>query len=113
MITIYHKPQCSKSREGLQLLEGLDLPFETVKYLDTPLSKEELKELIKKLGIKPIELVRTKEDLWKEKYAGRKLTGAQVIAALAKHPNLMERPIVVNGDKAVIARPAERVKEVL
>lgn len=108
MITIYHKPQCSKSREGLQLLDGLGIPFENVKYLDTPLSKEELKEIIQKLGIKPIELVRTKEDLWKEKYAGRKLTGAQIIAALAKHPNLMERPIVVNGDKAVIARPAER-----
>ncbi|MCW4469933.1 arsenate reductase (glutaredoxin) [Flavobacterium sp. MFBS3-15] len=113
MITIYHKPQCSKSREGVQLLENLGIPFEIVKYLDQPLSKEELKELIKKLGIKPIELVRTKEDLWKEKYAGRKLTGTQVIAALAKYPNLMERPIVVNGEKAIIARPSEKVKEIL
>ncbi|WP_294822003.1 arsenate reductase (glutaredoxin) [uncultured Flavobacterium sp.] len=113
MITIYHKPQCSKSREGLQLLEELGLPFKTVKYLDEPLSKDELKELIKKLGIKPIGLVRTKEDIWKEKFEGRKLTGAQVIAAIAKYPNLMERPVIINGDKAVIARPADKAREVL
>ena len=113
MLTIYHNPRCSKSREGLQLLEELNEPFTVIKYLDTPLTKEELSEIIKKLGIKPIELVRTKEDIWKEKYVDKKLTPAQVIAALIKYPQLIERPIVINGDKAVIARPAEKIKEIL
>lgn len=113
MLTIYHNPRCGKSRDGLQLLESLQLPFTVVKYLDTPLSKEDIKDLIKKLGIAPLELVRQKEAIWKENYAGKSLSPEQIIDALAKYPILIERPIVVNGDKAVIARPAERVKEIL
>jgi arsenate reductase len=113
MLTIYHNPRCGKSREGLQLLESLNIPFETVKYLTAPLSKEELTSLVEKLGIPPIELVRTKETIWKENYQGKQLTDAQVIEAMATHPILMERPVVVNGNKAVIARPAEKVKEIL
>lgn len=113
MITIYHNPRCSKSREGLELLELGGQPFTIVKYLDTPLSKEEIKSLLDKLGIPPIELVRKKEGIWKEKYDGRKLTNAVIVNALAKYPQLIERPIVVNGDKAVIARPASRIRELL
>ncbi len=113
MITIYHNPRCSKSRECLQLLELQNKPFTTVKYLNEPLTKEELKDLIKKLEIKPIELVRTKEAIWKEKFEDKKLTPTQVINAMVKHPELIERPIVVNGNKAVIARPAERANEIL
>ena len=113
MITIYHNPSCSKSRECIQLLELQEIPFATVKYLNEPLSKDELATLIKKLGIKPIELVRTKEAIWKEKFEGKTLRPVQVINALAKYPQLIERPIVVNGDKAVIARPAEKVNEIL
>ncbi len=113
MITIYHNPRCSKSGECMQLLELQDKPFTIVKYLNEPLTKEELTALIKKLGIKPIELVRQKEQVWKDNYKGKKLTGAQVINALIKHPVLIERPIVVNGDKAVIARPAEKIKDIL
>lgn len=113
MITIYHNPRCSKSRECLQLLELQNKPFTTVKYLNEPLTKEELKDLIKKLEIKPIELVRTKEAIWKEKFEDKKLTPTQVINAMVKHPELIERPIVVNGNKAVIARPVERANEIL
>jgi len=113
MITIYHNPRCSKSREGLQLLELDGKPFTTVKYLSEPLSKEELTEIIKKLGIKPIELVRKKEAVWIENYKGTTLTDGKVIDAMVQHPNLIERPIVVNRDKAVIARPADRIKEIL
>jgi len=113
MITIYHNPRCSKSREGLQFLELEEKPFTTVKYLSEPLSKEELTEIIKKLGIKPIELVRQKEAVWTENYKGTALTDGKVIDAMVQHPNLIERPIVVNGDKAVIARPADRIKEIL
>ena len=104
---------CSKSRECLEMLELENIPYSTVKYLNEPLTKDEIKGLIKKIGIKPIGLVRQKETLWKENYEGKQLTGNQIINALAKHPVLIERPIVVNGDKAVIARPAEKVKDIL
>ncbi len=113
MITIYHNPRCSKSREGLQLLELEGKPFTTVKYLNEPLTKEELTGIIKKLGIKPIELVRQKEELWVKNYKGKDLTDGMIIETMVEHPNLIERPIVVNSDKAVIARPAERIKEIL
>lgn len=113
MITIYHNPRCSKSREGLQLLELQDKPFTTVKYLNEPLNREELTEIVKKLNIKPIELVRQKEEVWIKNYKGRDLPDGKVIDIMLQHPNLIERPIVVNGDKAVIARPAERINEII
>ena len=113
MITIYHNPRCGKSRECLQLLELQNKPLTVVKYLNEPLTKEELTSLIKKLNIKPLELVRQKEQVWKDNYKDKKLTDVQVINAMAQHPILIERPIVVNGDRAVIARPTERVKEIL
>jgi arsenate reductase len=113
MITIYHNPRCSKSREGLQLLELQDKPFTTVKYLNEPLNREELTEIIKKLNIKPIELVRQKEEVWVKNYKGRDLPDGKVIDIMLQHPNLIERPIVVNGDKAVIARPAKRINEII
>lgn len=113
MITIYHTPRCSKSRECLQLLELEDKPFTITKYLDQPLTKKEIRSLISKLKIKPIELVRQKEELWKENFAGKDLTDDEIIDALRKHPILIERPIVVNGNKAVIARPAERIHEII
>lgn len=113
MITIYHNPRCSKSRECLQLLEIEDKPLTITKYLDQPLTKKEIRSLISKLKIKPIELVRQKEELWKENFAGKDLTDDEIIDALRKHPILIERPIVVNGNKAVIARPAERIREII
>lgn len=113
MITIYHNPRCSKSREGLQALELLGKDFTIVKYLDQTLNSEELLAIIQKLGIKPIELVRTKEALWIEHYRGKQLTDDEVINALLQHPVLIERPIVVNGDKAVVARPAKKIKDIL
>ncbi len=112
MITIYHNPRCSKSRECLALPQLQDIPVNIVKYLDEPLSKDTLKDLIKKLGIKPIELVRQKEPVW-EPYKNKKLTPAQIIDALAHYPQLIERPIVVNGDKAIIARPATLALSIL
>ena len=113
MITIYHNPTCSKSRECLLQLEQLNIPFATFRYLDEPLTKPELKELIKKLGIKPIELVRLKEPLWMENFVGKSLTDGKIIDILARYPEFIERPIVVNGNKAVIARPADRIHEIL
>lgn len=113
MITIYHNPRCSKSRDGLELLEKSGTEYTVVKYFDTPLTKKEIKELLEKLRIKPIQLVRQKEDIWKEHFADRKLTSAQIINALAKYPQLIERPIVVNGDIAIIARPANTINEII
>lgn len=113
MITIYHNPRCGKSREGLQLLEQLDKPFTTVKYLNEPLNKQELSSILNKLGIPPLDLVRQKEVIWKENYKDKQLSDDQIIDAMISHPVLIERPIVVNGNKAVIARPAEKIKEIL
>ena len=113
MITIYHNPRCSKSREGLQLLELEGKPFTTVKYLNEPLTNEELTTLIAKLGIAPIEMVRQKESIWIQNYKGKQLSDIGIIDAMLLHPALIERPIVVHGDKAVIARPAEKIKEIL
>jgi arsenate reductase len=113
MITLYHNPRCGKSREGLQLLELLNQPFTIVKYLNEPLSKEELTDIIAKLGIAPIDLVRQKETVWKEQFKGKQLTDEQIIEAMVNHPVLIERPVVVNDQKAVIARPAEKIKSIL
>ncbi|MGV7105169.1 arsenate reductase (glutaredoxin) [Flavobacterium sp. U410] len=113
MITIYHNPKCTKSREGLCELEDLKQDFTIRKYLDEPFTKQELQEVIQKLGIKPIELVRTKETIWKEQFKGKELTDKEIIEAMLENPKLIERPIVVNGNKAIIARPKERIQEIL
>lgn len=113
MIQVYHNPRCSKSRECLLLFENSGQEFEVVQYLkDTP-TAEELKILIKKIGIKPIELVRQKEAIWISEYKGKKMTPGQIIKAMVLHPILIERPIVINGDKAVIARPIEKAAEII
>ena len=113
MLTIYHNPRCSKSREGVQFLEENNIDFQVVKYLNEPLSESELKEIIGKLGIKPIELVRTKEEIWKNNYKDKSLTDDEIIKAMHENPRLIERPIVVNGNKAVIARPFSLIKNIL
>jgi arsenate reductase (glutaredoxin) len=113
MITIYHNPRCSKSREGIKLLQQSGKDFKTVLYLENPLSFEELETLIKKLDIKPLELVRQKEAIWLEHYKGKNLNDAEIINAMVKHPKLVERPIVVNGNKAVIGRPTESIMGII
>ncbi len=113
MIIIYHNPRCTKSREGLCELELLDKPFKIRKYFDQPFTEDELIEVIKKLKIKPIELVRTKEAIWIEKYKEKELSDAEIILAMIENPKLIERPIIVNGENAIIARPKEKIKEIL
>ena len=113
MIKIYHNPRCSKSREGVCYLENLDLPHEIIKYIDDPLTEVELKAIIKKLKLKPIDLVRTTEKIWIDEFKNKELTDEQLIAIMVHYPKLIQRPIVVNGNKAVIARPPEKITEVL
>jgi arsenate reductase len=113
MIQIYHNSRCSKSREGLQILEESGQDFRIVDYMKDKLSVEELTDLIQKLNISPMDLVRKNETIWKENFKGKELTDKEVIEAMAEFPNLMERPIVVNNDKAVIGRPPILIKDIL
>lgn len=113
MITIYHNPRCTKSRQGLAIVEASNSDFEIVKYLDNPLNEAQLTSIISKLGIKPIDLVRKNEAIWKSEYKGKTLTDAELITAMVEHPKLIERPIVVNGNKAVVGRPPETILNIL
>ena len=110
-ITIYHNPKCSKSRATLELMEQHGGDFEVIEYLETPPSAKELEALLAKLGLEPEQLVRKGEEVFKTQYAGKKLTRAQWIEAMVRHPILIERPIVVSGDRAVIGRPPENVRK--
>lgn len=102
-----------KSRQTLQIIEEKGIEPEIVKYLDDPLGPDQLRELIELLGITPIDLVRTKEKVWKEEYADKELDEDEIILAMAENPKLIERPIVVKGKKAVLGRPPENVLELL
>lgn len=113
MIQIYHNSRCTKSRECLAFLEESGQEYEVIKYLEDVPSFEELKAIIKKLDIKPIELVRRKEKIWVENFKNRTMSDDEVIQTMISNPILIERPIVINGDKAIIARPLEKVKVII
>ncbi|WKV51972.1 MULTISPECIES: arsenate reductase (glutaredoxin) [Dickeya] len=114
-VTIYHNPRCSKSRETLALLQQQGIEPEVVLYLDTPPDTAALGKLLKQLGFASArELMRRKEDLYRElNLADDSLTEAQLIQALADHPKLIERPIVVANGKAKLGRPPEQVLDIL
>lgn len=113
MIQIFHNARCTKSRECLAFLNDSKQDFEVIKYLETPPTFDELKDIISKLNIKPLALVRQKEPIWIEKFKSKKLSDDAIIQAMISHPILIERPIVINGDKAVIARPTEKVQAII
>lgn len=113
MIQIFHNARCTKSRECLAFLNDSKQDFEVIKYLETPPTFEELKDIISKLNIKPLALVRQKEPIWIEKFKSKKLSDDAIIQAMISHPILIERPIVINGNKAVIARPIENIKSII
>jgi arsenate reductase len=113
MIQIYHNSRCGKSRECLAFLEKSGQEYEIIKYLEDVPTFDELKEIIKKLGIKPIELVRRKEKIWMENFKDKPMTDDEIIQAMISNPILIERPIVINGDMAIIARPLEKVVAIL
>jgi arsenate reductase (glutaredoxin) len=112
-VTIYHNPKCSKSRATLARLAQRGVEPKIVEYLKTPPTAAELEALVEKLGLTPEQLVRKGEDVYKKEYAGKKLSAAQWLAAMVRHPILIERPIVVVGRKAVLGRPPEIIDQLL
>lgn len=108
-VTIWHNPRCSKSRNAVTLLEEKGIEADVVKYLDTPPTKEELVAVLKMLGISARELMRTKEDIYKELNLKEETDEDKLIDAMVKNPKLIERPIVIKDGKAVIGRPIENI----
>ena len=115
MITIYHNPRCRKSREALEILEERGIEHLVRLYLndEESMSAAEFQDVLDALDMDAIDLVRKNESVWKEEYKTLELDEDEVILAMIEHPKLMERPIVMNGDRAVVARPAEKLLDVL
>lgn len=114
MITLYHNPRCSKSRDALALLEQHGQPFQVVEYLKTPLDESTISDLLLKLGLTAREIMRHKEEEYLQLgLADPQLTEQQLIAALVKYPRLLERPIAVRGEKAAIGRPLANIAAIL
>jgi len=113
MIQILHNPRCRKSREGLALLEAEGQNFMVIKYLEDKLTVKNLTTIISKLDISPIDLVRKNEAIWKSEFKGKDLNDAKIIEAMVANPKLIERPIVINKNKAVIGRPLDAIKTIL
>lgn len=113
MLTIYHNPRCGKSRQTLKLIQETSSEVEVIEYLKTPPTFSELKGLIEKLGIKPENLLRKGEAIFKEHFKGKTLSDKEWIEAMVTHPILIERPIVVKENKAIIGRPPENVQDLL
>lgn len=112
--TIYHNPRCSKSRQTLAILEEKGITPTVVKYLESPPDSATLKHVLKMLGIGPRELLRKGEDAYKDNnLSNPKLSDAELIDCMLRHPTLIERPIVVRGDKAVLGRPPENVLDLI
>ena len=113
MIKIYHNPRCSKSRQGVAVLEKSGKEFQTITYLKDQITKQELTSILVKLDIEPIDLIRKNEAIWKENYKGKPLSNSEIIDAMVQNPKLIERPIVLNNEKAVIGRPLENIDTIL
>ncbi|MEX0813966.1 MAG: arsenate reductase (glutaredoxin) [Chitinophagales bacterium] len=110
---IYHNPRCTKSRETLKLIQEKGVEPEIVEYLKTPPSEAELKRVLKMLDIPAEKLLRKGEQIFKDNFKGKKLSDAEWVKVMHENPKLIERPVVVKGDKAVIGRPPENVLDLL
>lgn len=110
---IYHNPRCRKSREGLAILQDAKIEPEIIDYIKNPISFEELADILRKLDIPAIDLVRKNEAIWKENFKSKELNEKEVIEAMVSFPKLIERPIVVHKEAAVIGRPPEKIKELI
>lgn len=109
---VYHNPRCGKSRNCLAYLEQNKIEFETIKYLEQPPTKDQIIDLLKMLDMSPLDLVRKKEKIWIEKCKNQPLTNDDVITAMVDNPILIERPIIIKGGKATIARDIESIQKI-
>ena len=113
MIKIYHNPKCKKSREGLKYLQEKGIDIEIVNYIKEGITEQELSEIVMKLNLKPANIVRTQEELYRKELKGRNFTDREWIKILSENPRLIERPIVMAKHKAVIAQPPDKADELL
>ncbi len=114
MVTIYHNPRCTKSKATLKLLQSKGIEPEVVEYLENPPSVDELTDILLMLDVSARDIMRKNETIYKELELGdESLDDTALLNAIVHHPNLMERPIVVNGEKAAIGRPPEKVLDIL
>lgn len=113
-ITVYEKPTCSKCREVSRLLRESGVDFEKINYYIEPLGEEKLRQLLAKMKLRPRDILRTSETIYRELELGkRQFSDDEVISLMAKHPDLIQRPIVERGDRAVLGRPVENIKTVM
>ena len=113
-ITVYHKPTCTTCRQAVRLLKDSGTPFTAVNYYEKPFTKRALKGLLWKAGLSPRDVLRTKEDIYKELGLAKKsLSDDELLDLLVKHPDLIQRPLVEKGDTGLLARPAEAIKKLL
>jgi arsenate reductase len=113
-VTIYQKPTCTTCRQAVQLLKESGKPFITINYYERPFTKGQLKSLLKKAGLSPKDVLRTKEDIYQELgLAKKQLSDDELLDLMVKHPDLIQRPIVEKGDQAILARPADSIKTLL
>jgi arsenate reductase (glutaredoxin) len=112
-VSIYHNPQCTKSRQALEEIKKSHYDFEVIEYLKKPLSQKEIKDLLGKLNMEVTEIIRKEEAIYKEKFKGSDFTNEEWLEILETNPKLIQRPIVVLGEKAAIGRPLENVIQLL
>lgn len=113
MLKIYHNPRCRKSREGLEYLKSKTQDFKIVEYLKEGLSVDQLKEILLKTNLKPIDLIRTQEEVYKKQFKGKNFNNDEWLDIIVENPKLLQRPLVVAKHKAVLAQPADKVEEVI
>jgi arsenate reductase (glutaredoxin) len=113
MIRIYHNPRCRKSRAGLEYLQEKAIDFETIDYIKRGISREEIKDILKKMDTPPSNLVRTQEDYYKKELKGKNIPDDEWISILAENPRLIQRPIIVTEHKAVLGQPPENIDNLL
>lgn len=113
MLKIFHNPRCRKSRSGLDYLKSRTSDFEIIEYLKSGLTKDILQEIILKTNLKPIQLVRKQEEIFKKELKGKSFTDEEWIDIICENPKLLQRPIVVSKHKAVLGDPAEKINAVL
>lgn len=111
MIKIYHNPRCKKSRAGLEYLKSKGVDFEIVEYLKNPITEDEFKDILIKLNLKPQDMIRTQEDIYKKQFKGKNFTDDEWVKIMVENPKLIKRPIVVKDYKAVWADPPENMDE--